>query len=185
MGYLWLVLYIATIFSANWAIVTFGMVPVTPSWLFGLMAPAGVYFAGLAFTFRDLIHETLGRWWVIGAILAGAALSAFVSPQFALASGIAFLVSEAFDFFVYVPLRKRHWLGAVFASNIVGLIADSALFLFLAFGSLAFLQGQIVGKLWVTLIFVAILFFVRQRFEKKIADESTAEPMIDTDFGRR
>src|SRR5215212_46416 len=79
----WVLLYVATIFAANWAIASFGVVPVG----FGLMAPAGVYFAGLAFTFRDLTQEKLGRRAVIFAILLGAALSALVSPQFALASG--------------------------------------------------------------------------------------------------
>ena len=44
MGYLIFVAYVATIFGANWALSTFGLVPVG----FGLLAPAGVYFAGLA-----------------------------------------------------------------------------------------------------------------------------------------
>ena len=39
---------------------------------FGLMAPAGVYFAGLAFTFRDLTQEKLGRRAVVAR--CGAAL---------------------------------------------------------------------------------------------------------------
>lgn len=154
-----LVGYVATIFLANWAIQTFGLVPVG----FGLIAPAGVYFAGLAFTFRDLVQEGLGRRWTVVAILFGAALSAFVSPQFALASAVAFLVSELADFAVYTPLRARHWLGAVFASNTVGLVADSVLFLSLAFGSLEFLPGQVVGKLWVTFVAVAILWAWRRQ----------------------
>ncbi|GIW09763.1 MAG: hypothetical protein KatS3mg061_0820 [Dehalococcoidia bacterium] len=74
-----LVLYIATIFAANWAITTFGLVPVG----FGLLAPAGVYFAGLAFTLRDLTHEALGTGVVVVAILVGALLSALISPQVA------------------------------------------------------------------------------------------------------
>jgi uncharacterized PurR-regulated membrane protein YhhQ (DUF165 family) len=53
-----LVGYITTIFAANWAISAFGIIPVG----FGLMAPAGVYFAGLAFTLRDLTQEKLGRF---------------------------------------------------------------------------------------------------------------------------
>ena len=101
--------YVAVIVLANWAIQQFGVVPVG----FGLVAPAGVYFAGLAFTFRDLVQEQLGRAWTFGAILIGAALSAVISPQFALASGVAFLISELADFLVYTPLRTRHWLGAV------------------------------------------------------------------------
>ena len=154
---IWLALYLGTIVAANWAIQTFGLVPVG----FGLMAPAGVYFVGLAFTFRDLTHEALGRKWVIAAILVGAGLSWFISPAFALASGLAFLFSEAADLAVYEPLRHRNWLGAVALSNTVGLVVDSALFLALAFGSLQFLPGQIVGKAWMTAIAVVILWGVR------------------------
>jgi uncharacterized PurR-regulated membrane protein YhhQ (DUF165 family) len=49
----------------------------------------------------------------------GAGLSALVSPQFAVASGIAFLVSELADLAVYTPLRQRNWLAAVALSNTV------------------------------------------------------------------
>ena len=154
----WLAAYIGTIFAANWALVTFGLVPVG----FGLLAPAGVLFAGLAFTFRDLLHDALGRWWVLAAIVVGAALSALVSPQFALASGAAFLLSELADFAVYTPLRRRHWLGAVAASNVVGLVVDSALFLWLAFGSLQFLPGQVVGKSYMTVLAVLVLWSWRR-----------------------
>lgn len=149
----WLLLYVGTIFAANWALATFGLVPVG----FGLLAPAGVYFAGLAFTFRDLTQDALGRRAVVGAIVAGALCSALVSPQFAVASGVAFLVAELADFAVYTPLRRRHWLGAVLASNAVGLVLDSALFLALAFGSLAYLPGQVVGKAWMTGLAILLL----------------------------
>ena len=64
---IWVVLYVATIFAANWAIAAFGVVPVG----FGLMAPAGVYFAGLAFTFRDLTQEKLGRRAVVVSYSSG------------------------------------------------------------------------------------------------------------------
>ena len=154
-----LVGYVAVIVLANWAIAQFGLVPVG----FGLMAPAGVYFAGLAFTLRDLVQEQLGRVWTVLAIVAGAAISAVISPQFALASGVAFLISELADFAVYTPLRQRNWLGAVALSNTVGLVADSILFLGLAFGSLEFLAGQIVGKLWMTVLAVALLWVWRRR----------------------
>ena len=145
--------YIVTIVAANIAIKLVGPVPVG----FGLVAPAGVYFAGLAFTLRDAVQEALGRRWTIGAILAGACISASLSTQLALASGAAFLVSELADFAVYTPLRHRSWLTAVVLSNTVGVIIDSALFLWLAFGSLEFLAGQVVGKLWMTALAVALI----------------------------
>ncbi len=62
IGFLLLAGYVAAIVGANWAITRFGIVPVG----FGLMAPAGVFFAGLCFEFRDLVQDTLGRWWAVG-----------------------------------------------------------------------------------------------------------------------
>jgi uncharacterized PurR-regulated membrane protein YhhQ (DUF165 family) len=159
MRYVPLGAYVATIVAANWAIGTFGLVPVG----FGLWAPAGVYCAGLAFTLRDLTQESLGRRWTVVAILVGAGLSALISPAFALASGAAFLLSELADFAVYTPLRTRRWLLAVLASNSVGLVIDSALFLLLAFGSLEFLAGQVVGKAWMTLLAIGALALWRGR----------------------
>src|SRR5690349_62681 len=123
-----LALYIATIFVANWLVSTFGVVPVG----FGLMAPAGVYAVGASLTLRDFAQDTAGSRAVLAAIIIGAALSAFVSPSLALASGAAFLFSEMSDFLVYTPLRHHHWLLAVAASNTVGLVVDSILFLMLA-----------------------------------------------------
>ena len=69
------VLYIACIVLANYAIVTFGVVPIG----FGLLAPAGVLFAGLTFTFRNLTQQQMGRRYGFLAIAVGAALSYFVS----------------------------------------------------------------------------------------------------------
>jgi uncharacterized PurR-regulated membrane protein YhhQ (DUF165 family) len=158
LGWITLAAFVATVFAANLAITLIGIVPVG----FGLMAPAGVYFAGLAFSLRDALQETLGRRWVIVAIVLGALISAGLSAQLALASGLAFLFSELADFAVYTPLRRRSWLGAVVASNTVGVIVDSALFLWLAFGSLEFLAGQIVGKLWMTGLAVALIFAWRR-----------------------
>jgi hypothetical protein len=178
LGWLFALAYVATIFAANLAIQLIGPVPVG----FGLIAPAGVYFAGLAFTLRDLTQETLGKPAVLVAILVGAALSAAMSLvlpgpipplRLALASGSAFLFSELLDFAVYTPLRRRSWLGAVAASNAVGLVADSALFLTLAFGSLDFLAGQIVGKAEMTLLAVALLALLRRRHLQNSEDAPT------------
>jgi uncharacterized PurR-regulated membrane protein YhhQ (DUF165 family) len=108
-----------------------------------------VLFAGFAFTFRDLTQEWLGRKAVTVAILVGAFLSWAVTSNrdLAVASAGAFMFSELADFAVYQPLRERRWLLAVFASNVVGLVIDSILFLQIAFGSLDFIEGQIMGKL--------------------------------------
>ena len=154
-----LVAYILTILLANWALQTIGFVPVAPH----LMAPAGVYFAGLAYVCRNWVQETLGRRWSVAAILVGAALSYLVAPGFALASGLTFLAAEFADFAVYTTLRRRGLLRAMVLACIVGDLLDSALFLLLAFGSLDHLAGQVVGK-WETIgIGIALVWWWRRR----------------------
>lgn len=157
----YLIGFVATIFGANWALGQYGIVPIG----FGLSAPAGVYFAGLAFTFRDGVRETMGVRWTFGAILIGAVLSFWLEDArtFAVASGIAFAISETADALVYEPIRERSRTVALALSNTVGLVIDSALFLWLAFGSLAFIEGQIVGKLYTTALAVVMVEGWRRR----------------------
>ena len=100
---------------------------------------------------------------MVVAILVGAALSALVSAQFALAGGAAFLFSELADFSVYTPLRKRFWICAMVSSNLVRTVLDSIIFLALPFGSLEFLVGQVVGKTWITLLAVPFFWAFRSR----------------------
>ena len=42
------------------------------------------------------------------------------------------------------------------------------LFLLLAFGSLQYLPGQIVGKAWMTLLAVAVLWLLRRRLAPSV-----------------
>lgn len=158
--------FVSTVWAANYAVQHWGFVPVG----FGLEAPAGVYFVGVAFTLRDTVQHTLGRRAVLACIAAGTLLAAWLSNAYtvpgghvdlAVASAAAFACSELADLAVYTPLRARTWLGAVAASNTIGLVLDSVLFLWLAFGSLAFLRGQIVGKAWMTLVAIALLAVIR------------------------
>jgi uncharacterized PurR-regulated membrane protein YhhQ (DUF165 family) len=52
---------------------------------------------------------------------------------------------------------------AVLASSVVGLVADSILFLWLAFGGLDYLAGQILGKLWMVLLALPFIHWIRKR----------------------
>lgn len=159
-GLAWFTAYLATIPAANLAVEHFGAQPVG----FGYLAPAGVYFVGLALVLRDLLREAAGRAAVVAAIVAGAGLSWWLSdPALAVASTAAFVVAEAMDFAVYEPLRERGLLTAMLASNAVGLLADSLIFLWLAFGGFAFLPGQLLGKAWMTLAAVSVIAVLRRR----------------------
>ncbi|MFF4625407.1 VUT family protein [Nonomuraea jabiensis] len=159
-GSIVLVAYIATIPAANLAVTHLGAVPVG----FGYLAPAGVYMVGLALVLRDLSREAAGRLAVLGAIAAGIVISYLLaSPDLAVASAVAFAVAELADFAVYEPLRQRGLLIAMAASNAVGILCDSLLFLKLAFNSFEYLPGQILGKVWMTLAAVAVLALLRRR----------------------
>ena len=171
-GYIFLVLFCLTIPAANWLIGHAGtvcvpngpcLVPVAP----GIMAPSGVLMIGLALVLRDLVQRRLGVEFGIGAIIVGAAISAGLAPaSLVVASAAAFLLSEFADFAVYTPLARRRLVTAVVASSVVGLVVDSIVFLWLAFGSLEFLVGQIVGKLWMVLLAIPFVVLMRRRDER-------------------
>ena len=64
---------------------------------------------------------------------------------------------------------------AVAASNLVGLVIDSVLFLQIAFGILDFIEGQIIGEFWTTIFAVLVLLarrWVVPRYSRP-ADEPT------------
>ena len=171
VGYLILAAFIATIPAANWLIGNVGTtcVPNGPCVIpvgFGLMAPSGVLMVGLALVLRDLVQRQLGIAWSIGAVVAGAGLSWFIAPPaLALASGAAFLFSELADTAVYTPLARRRLIPAVLASSLVGTAIDSALFLWLAFGTTALLPGLVLGKLWMVSAATLVLWLSRRRMD--------------------
>lgn len=174
-GFLYLTGFIASIWLANWLLGHWGtirfpggpwLVPVWPGELTlsgnPIYAPSGALAIGVGFTLRDLVQRRLGVRVAIQAIIVGAALSAALDTSLALASGAAFLLAETLDLFVYTPLQRRNLVGAVVASNVVGIVADSVVFLSIAFGSLDLLKGQIIGKAWMTLLAIPIVYAIRE-----------------------
>ena len=172
-GFLFLLGFGLCIPAANWLIGNVGtvcvpgggpcLIPVAP----GLLAPSGVLMVGLALVLRDLVQRRLGLGWAGAAVLAGAALSALLAlPALVVASAAAFLVSEAADLAVYTPLQRRGLVLAVALSSVVGLVLDSVVFLLLAFGSLDYVAGQVVGKLWMVLASLPLVAWLRRRDER-------------------
>lgn len=172
-GILFLVLFALTIPAANWLIGNVGatcvpphgpcLLPVAP----GLVAPSGVTMVGVALVLRDLVQRRLGTAVSVLAVLIGSGLSALFAPaSLVVASASAFLLSEFADLAVYTPLARRRLVTAVIASSCVGLVVDSIVFLWLAFGSLDFLPGQIVGKAWMVLLSIPLVAWLRRRDER-------------------
>ena len=155
-------LVLGSLVLANWVTTDYGFIPVG----FGFEATAGTLFAGVMLASRDAVQDALGRWAVLVIIILGTVVSFAVSaPQIALAAAVAFGFAELADFAVYTPLRARslfgdkRWVVAVVVSNIVGALADTLIFLTIAFGPAAVLPalaGQMVGKLWATIAYLLL-----------------------------
>lgn len=158
--------YVGTIFAANALTAHFGMAWAGP----GLVALAGTYSAGLALGLRDALHEAAGVRWVLASIVAGAAASAVVSPSLALASAVAFGLAELLDLAVYAPLRSRGFRRAVIASNVVGAVADTLLFLWLA--GFPITGPAVAGQLVVKAVFcTAAVLAVREVARRVVPGE--------------
>jgi uncharacterized PurR-regulated membrane protein YhhQ (DUF165 family) len=176
-GIAFLVAFGLTIPLANWMIGNVGtvcppngpcLIPVLPRvGGLNLLAPSGVLMIGIALVLRDLVQRRLGVIYSFSAVVAGAVLSAAIAPpSLVLASGVAFLLSELTDLAVYTPLARRRLVTAVVLSSLAGLVADSIIFLWLAFGSLDFLAGQIIGKAWMVLLSIPFVRYLRRRDER-------------------
>lgn len=166
--------YVVSIFLANLAVSYFGIIE-----LFGLKFPAGALFIGLCFTFRDLVQNDFGHkvWWfmlasMVVSTLSGVVLSHLPIPMWkvALASGVAFLVSEAIDWFVYT-ITKLNLEYRVVISNIFSGLADSALFVGIAFGAWGWLPpvyGQFIVKYLSGLLVIPLIIYFRSRQAKLV-----------------
>ena len=157
-------LYVLCIPAANWLMLNVGyasgngprLVPVG----FGLMGPSGILAIGAALYLRDMVQNLFGVRVAIAAVALGVVVTAVTSsPTLAVASAAAYCVSELADLAVYTPLKARGmYVKAILASGIVGSAVDSAVFLWLAFGSLEFVAGQTVGKIEVTAVCAVVVW---------------------------
>ena len=172
MKYLVAIAFLACVPAANWLIQNVGTtcIPRGPCLIpvgFGFMAPSGVLLIGLALVLRDAVHEAWGRWASVVLVAAGAGLSLGLAPAaLAFASASAFLLSELLDLAVYDRLRARGKAAAVAVSGVFGAALDTALFSWLAFGTLAWQPGLLLGKLYATAA-VALGLLVLARFRAR------------------
>jgi queuosine precursor transporter len=157
-----------------------------------LTAPGGTFLIGIALAMIELAHRTApGRregfvnaqvmvacGWVASALLAAyLAILNVMSPDDPLfdrlagtwrivaASLVAFAISETIDNTFGAWLRDRVPDAArVVATNAVSVPLDSVVFLLIAFGSLEFIEGQIVVKYAATVLVGIPLVVLLARF---------------------
>jgi len=111
-------------------LVNVGFVYVAPVPLLGEMFPPMSLLVGVIFIFRDFAQREIGHK-VLGAMAIGAVLSYLMADPFvAIASVVAFIISELADWAVYTFTKKP--LGQrILISSAVGAPIDSAVFLWM------------------------------------------------------
>ena len=141
--------YFALVVLANWLASRYVL-----SVGFGRVAPAGVFCIGAVLVLRDWLQQLRGLLWTMPLVYAAGLSSWAIGDaagwtrleKIAVASVVAFTVSETVEAVVFTPLRRRNLTFGVALSGTVGNAVDSWLFLQLAFGSQAFFVGQFIGK---------------------------------------
>ena len=160
----------------------------------GLDAPGGTYLIGVSLALVELAHltaPTRRQGWINAEVMiamgfvASGVLAAWIAivnamePAFpgqhfgvlantwriVLASLGAFAVSETVDNTIGAWMRGRFPDAArVIATNAVSAPLDSLVFLAAAFGSLSFIEGQIVAKLEATVVIGLPAVLILRRF---------------------
>lgn len=147
------VAYVACVVLANVLTEHLGLVPVA----FGLVTTAGTYAAGATLLARNIAQSLIGRLPVLALIGVGIALSWWLaSPALAVASAVAFALSETTDMAVFTSIKG--WSRAALASASVAAVVDTFVFLHLAGFPVTTesVAGQLVVKIGVSVVAVAL-----------------------------
>jgi uncharacterized PurR-regulated membrane protein YhhQ (DUF165 family) len=158
-------LFVALVVLANWLASRY-----TVSVGFGRVAPAGVFCIGAVLVLRDWLQQLRGLVWTMPLVYAAGLASWGIGDaagwtsleKIAVASVVAFTISETVEAVVFTPLRNRNLTLGVALSATVGNALDSYIFLSLAFGSLAFFLGQFIGKSEMIALGTALTFARRR-----------------------
>jgi queuosine precursor transporter len=114
-------------------------------------------------TWGDLTNRRYGPEAARKVVYVGFAIAValsvwFASPRIAIASGLAFLVAQILDVFIFDRLRRQAWWRAPLVSSVIGSVVDTVLFFSIAFAArFAFLDtalGQEDGSLGFTVPFM-------------------------------
>lgn len=118
---MWPVTYVLLIVAVNYG---FTVVPLWHGW------PPMSLAVGFIFVVRDFAQRQIGHWIWAAMLVAGVLSYLMADPFVAVASVVAFGLSEAADWAVY-SFTKRPFAQRVLWSSIVSTPIDSAVFLYL------------------------------------------------------
>lgn len=124
-SYKWTISYVATIVFINWTVNGIPNINVL-----GAIVPPALFVAGLVFVLRDFSQRGIGQKVIVPTMLA-AVLSYFIAGGWiALASALAFFISEAIDQIVFTVLR-RPLKDRILVSSAISVPVDSLVFLYM------------------------------------------------------
>ena len=123
MKNLWLLAYIAAIVAVN-----YGFSVTQPFNVFGVFLPPMTFLVGAIFVIRDYAQQA-NNTMIWPAMLVGCTISWWMaSPDVAIASAVAFILSEALDWLVFT-VTKRPLRDRILWSSAVATPLDSVVFL--------------------------------------------------------
>lgn len=165
-------LFVGLVISANWLASKY-----TVHVGFGYVAPAGVFAIGAVLVLRDWIQQLKGLLWTMPLVYTSGLISWLVGDlagwtgleRVAVASVVAFSISETIEAVVFTPLRNRNLTAGVALSATAGNAIDSAIFIWIALPAFpAFLtfhtlfMGNFVGKMEMIAVGTVLTFFRRR-----------------------
>ena len=128
----WTLSYVVAILLVNWLFAPAQLVPGLTIWA----TPWGDVFlanliVGAVFVLRDYAQREIGHRILLATLLAGALTYLMVDPAIAIASMVAFVISEMSDWSIYSfwkqPLQRR-----ILISSLVAVPLDTVIFQHLA-----------------------------------------------------
>lgn len=175
-GRFWAFLYFATIPFLNWSfgvVDSFTLAP--PGELFdrGIELHPLTVVTGLVFVFRDFVQRQMGHRVLVVMALAIAWSFYYAWPVIALASGIAFAISEITDWLIFTFTRYRLSTRIILSSAVAAPV-DTTIFLYGADLARQMKLGDEPGNMlhlanWIVFIVgkmigaVIIAYMIRQR----------------------
>lgn len=190
-GRAWAFIYVALIPFLNW---TFGRseipkIDLTP-WFGGIAGPSSeiifnplTILTGMVFVVRDFVQREMGHRVLILMGLAIGWSFYYSAPTIALASGIAFAISESSDWLLFT-FTKYRLSTRIVLSSVVAAPIDTTVFLFGADLAVQ-AQGQPAGTMlnpanWIFFILgkmvgaVVVWWMIRRREERGTVDPAAA-----------
>ena len=186
-GRSWAFVYFLTIPFLNWS---FGVVPniqlAQPGPLLsqGLSLHPLTLVTGLVFVFRDFVQRQMGQWVLVVMALAIAWSFYYAWPVIALASGLAFAISETADWILFTFTRYRLSTRILLSSALAAPL-DTTIFLYGADLAVQIRLDEPAGTMlhaanWVVFVIgkmvgaVIVSGAVRRREERGLVDPAAA-----------